>query len=70
MRPLRMSAVYDEDFFEANVQASLRSARVVIPLVLELVKARSVVDVGCGLGAWLRVCADNGVSVVRGLDGA
>jgi SAM-dependent methyltransferase len=64
------SAVYDQDFFEANGQASLRSARVVIPLVLELVKANSVVDVGCGLGAWLRACADNGVGVVRGLDGA
>lgn len=67
---MEMSAVYDEDFFEATVQASLRSALVVVPLVLELVKANRVVDVGCGLGAWLRACADNGVSVVRGLDGA
>jgi hypothetical protein len=67
---MQTSAVYDEDFFEATVQASLRSARVVIPLVLELVKANSVVDVGCGLGAWLRACVDHGVGVVRGLDGA
>jgi hypothetical protein len=37
--------------------------------VLELVKANSVVDVGCGLGAWLRACADNGLNLVRGLDG-
>jgi SAM-dependent methyltransferase len=64
-----MKASYGEDFFEANVQGSLRSARVVVPVVMQMVQAASVIDVGCGLGAWLQAFVENGVSEVRGLDG-
>lgn len=65
-----MKAAYDEDFYETNVQGALQSARVVVPIVLEILRAASVVDVGCGLGAWLRAFIENGVNQVGGLDGA
>ena len=48
--------------------ASPSSARVV-PLVLDLVGARSAVDVGCGDGSWLAAFSDAGVVEVLGLDG-
>jgi SAM-dependent methyltransferase len=45
------------------------SARAVIPRVLGLTGARSIVDVGCGSGAWIRACRDLGVPEVVGVDG-
>lgn len=41
----------------------------VVPLVLQLAPVRSVVDVGCGWGAWLRVFLDFNVSTACGMDG-
>jgi len=61
---------YDEAYFDEQVDGSLRSARVVVPLVVDRVKPRSVIDVGCGSGAWLRAFKENGVSRVRGIDNA
>ena len=43
-------AEYDTRFYDAVDQTSLRSARVVVPIVMELVAPTSVVDVGCGAG--------------------
>jgi SAM-dependent methyltransferase len=38
-------------------------------LILDLVGPRSVVDVGCGDGSWLRVLGESGVDDLLGLDG-
>ncbi len=64
-----MKAAYDKDFYEASIQGALQSARVVVPLVVKMMAVASVVDVGCGTGAWLRAFVENGVSEVSGLDG-
>ena len=64
-----MSQPYTADFFADHRDGARRSARVVVPLVLELVRARSVVDVGCGDGTWLSVFREHGVEDVRGIDG-
>jgi SAM-dependent methyltransferase len=42
---------------------------VIVPLVVERLRPRSVVDVGCGLGTWLAVFMENGVADVTGVDG-
>jgi SAM-dependent methyltransferase len=56
--------------FYRDVAASARSsAEGVVPLVLDLVDPRSVVDVGCGTGAWLEVFREHGVEDVVGVDG-
>ncbi len=60
---------YNRTFFAEIGLASMGSARVIVPLLLELVHPESVVDVGCGTGAWLAVCKELGVSRVTGLDG-
>ena len=40
-----------------------------VPLVLEATAAQSIVDVGCGLGAWLAVFKEHGIDDVLGYDG-
>lgn len=62
-------ALYNTGFFDGHLAGSLASARVVLPVVLALVPARRVLDVGCGTGAWLSVLAEMGVSDLRGVDG-
>jgi SAM-dependent methyltransferase len=47
----------------------LRSAREIVPRVLRLAPARSVIDVGCGLGCWLAAFREAGIEDALGLDG-
>jgi SAM-dependent methyltransferase len=60
---------FTEDYYTANREEAWSSARVVVPLILELIQPRSVVDVGCGLGAWLAVFKEYGVEDIWGVDG-
>jgi SAM-dependent methyltransferase len=61
---------YSTNFYTHQQEGSLRSARRVLPHLLELVAPRSIVDVGCGVGTWLRAAAELGVHDLAGLDGA
>lgn len=60
---------YDKNFFETQMDGSLQSARAVVPLILDYVPARSVCDVGCGVGTWLRAFQEAGVAKIQGFDG-
>src|SRR5215212_10034806 len=67
---LRQAAEYfSGDYFSWQGERAVTSARSVVPLLLELVRPRSVVDVGCGSGAWLQVFAEHGVTDAVGIDG-
>ena len=61
---------YTPAFFAALGDGAMRSARAIVPLVVDLVAPRSVVDVGCGTGAWLSVLCENGVADIVGIDGS
>lgn len=60
---------YSKSFFAGQSSGSRSSAEVVVPLILDLVDAHSVVDVGCGVGTWLSVFRAHGVTDVLGIDG-
>jgi SAM-dependent methyltransferase len=60
---------YEPEFYEGVVEDALRSARFIIPIVLEHLPVRSVVDIGCGCGAWLHALEECGVADVVGYDG-
>jgi hypothetical protein len=56
-----------ESFFADGVLGALASARIVVPILLDLMapkKPQSAVDFGCGLGAWLKALQESGVSSV------
>jgi SAM-dependent methyltransferase len=42
---------------------------VALPILLDGIRADSLLDVGCGTGTWLRAALDMGVERVRGIDG-
>jgi SAM-dependent methyltransferase len=63
-------APYTKAFFDRYVSESSASAQVVAPLVLSLFPSKSVLDVGCGTGAWLAEFARNGIEDYLGVDGA
>jgi SAM-dependent methyltransferase len=61
--------VYSPAFYKQFDDAVSRSARVCVPLILELLQPRSVVDVGCGIGQWLGEFTARGVEDYLGIDG-
>ena len=68
--PNQSATAYHYDSSAAGVRATRRSASVIVPMLLELARPASVVDVGCGLGDWLAEFRRLGCSQVLGLDGA
>lgn len=60
---------YDAAFYKSIRRGSRSSAEELVPLIIEMANPRSVIDVGCGTGAWLSVFQNNGISDVYGIDG-
>jgi SAM-dependent methyltransferase len=61
--------IYNQEFYSKLQESVQQSARVIVPLILELIQPRRVIDVGCGLGTWLSVFREFGISDVLGVDG-
>jgi SAM-dependent methyltransferase len=59
---------YKADFYRFLSSFAPRSALRIIPKLISAIPVRSVVDFGCGQGAWLSVWAATGASVT-GVDG-
>lgn len=60
---------YGGDFYEYINSGSGASASVICPLLVKWLNPVSVLDVGCGAGAWCRVWMSNGVGDLLGVDG-
>jgi SAM-dependent methyltransferase len=60
---------YDDRFFDWVNATARKSAQVMLPIVAEQTRPSSVVDIGCGQGAWLEHWASLGVHVT-GIDGS
>jgi SAM-dependent methyltransferase len=63
------SAAYSASFYDDIDQMSRDSAAAIVPWLVDTLGPASVVDVGCGRGAWLAAFRDAGVDDVLGLDG-
>ncbi|HCE66580.1 MAG TPA: hypothetical protein DER40_03340 [Geobacter sp.] len=63
-------SMYGQEFYNSQVFGSLKSAQVYLYHLFSIWGVpESVVDIGCGRGAWLATCRDFGVKRVVGVDG-
>jgi SAM-dependent methyltransferase len=60
---------YTKEFYTARANGSLNSAKEIVPYVIDLIKPRNVVDIGCGTGTWLSAFKDCGIDDILGIDG-
>lgn len=60
---------YDSEFLSYTHSVATKSAQVVVPILKETLRPRSVVDFGCGRGTWLEVWKAHGATDVIGVDG-
>jgi len=61
---LRVQYIHDEQVH------NFVAPREVVPVIMQIVRPTSVLDVGCGTGTWLKVFEENGVSDYLGVDGS
>lgn len=61
--------IYNQDFYNSISRHSLVSAKKCVPLIMDLISPRSVVDVGCGTGAFLHCFNKEGIQDLAGIDG-
>ncbi len=59
---------YSREFYIQQHSSAYRSAKEVVPHVLELLRPQCIVDVGCGVGSWLAVFREYGITDVLGVD--
>jgi hypothetical protein len=69
MRDGSGSPGYGPEFYRALSDGTRRSAAIVVPALMRLLAPASVVDFGCGSGAWLDAFRRRGVVDILGLDG-
>lgn len=62
--------LYDRHYFESERDNASVSSSQIVPIVFELVRPKSVVDVGCGTGAWLARFREFGAKEILGIDGS
>lgn len=61
--------MYDLSYYNGFRDGSRRSAKAIVPLIMDWVAPTSVLDLGCGMGDWLAVFKEAGVREVCGVDG-
>ena len=64
-----MASKYTKVFYSELERASISSAKVIVPLLVERYNPTSVIDFGCGTGAFVQEFLDTQVVNVIGLEG-
>ena len=60
--------IYDQEFFNTT-HDHISSARVILNILFKHYNPKSIVDVGCGSGSWLKVAGEMGVNSLTGIEG-
>lgn len=65
-----LSNIYSAQFFDDQRGGSLRSAAIILPYLMQIFEPKSLLDVGCGQGTWLKNAMSLGMHDCFGVDGA
>jgi hypothetical protein len=61
---------YTKEFYKEQQGGSHQSASIILGIVEKVIRPKSIVDVGCGVGYWLKVWMENyNVQEVLGIEG-
>ena len=60
---------YNIDFYKKMSNGAEASANIILPVIFDLIRPASVLDLGCGVGCWLKVAKSLGAIKVIGFDG-
>lgn len=63
------SEPYDVGYYDQHLRGSLRSAKTILGQLFEHYRPASILDVGCGIGTWLRAASELGIADLQGIDG-
>lgn len=66
---MNIAKEYSKEWFLRQQVGAKNSADVIVPILIDLVHPKSVVDVGSGVGVWLQGFMEHGVLDVLGIDG-
>lgn len=61
--------LYSKEFYNKNAAGMSGSANIILGMVYKLYQPKSIIDVGCGQGAWLAAAEALGSTILKGLDG-
>lgn len=61
-----MKVKYTHDTITHNTIA----ASIIVPEILKIFNPKSVIDIGCGIGTWLKVFKESGITDILGVDGS
>lgn len=61
--------IYNNNFYNIQKSGSFLSAQEIVPFLISTFHPSSVLDIGCGLGTWLKVFQESGIEDIIGIDG-
>ena len=61
--------LYDNNFYDQMTKMSIQSAEIYVNYLTKHIKPSSVIDLGCGRGAWLKAFKGCDISKLKGIDG-
>lgn len=64
-----LNTIYDQNFYDQMNYMSIQSAGIYANYLTNFYKPISVLDLGCGSGAWLKAFKDCGSKKLKGMDG-
>lgn len=63
-----VSDIYNQAFYDAGRNGMQKSAHEIVPVLVDMLKPASVIDVGCGEGWWLQEFDNLGVKRLVGIE--
>lgn len=60
---------YSKEFYDDHASGMYNSAEIILDQIYRIFKPVSVIDIGCGQGAWLSAAESFGAKILKGYDG-